>query len=341
MKVHYNGTPINTKIANIEASPDFMNPQNSFPFNSEQLPNLNPETRGDYARHTLYGLNVFLNEMVQQFPLILGFAQIDSVDPSAKPALLTAREEVLKIARQETARVQLSQDNVACGATLCLNATVMTSFDAPPGNPGPVGVGHKFPSGVGFRRAFIELRVLGDNDEVLWASGQTDSLGVIVDRQGQPLPTEFFQDVLGCPARANVQCYQPHYQVINQEDQVQIYEELHLNANPSDVDARFNTSFLHRYYKVKDNRILPAGWRSNFVDPTGRLADVNIPAATGPDALAASDPDYPSDRLTRTRGRHGSLRDSASRSNRTAGQKGYGNALLSSHAPVLPEPALQ
>ena len=44
-------------------------------------------------------------------------------------------------------------------------------------------VGHKFPSGVGFRRAFVEFSVLDANNKVLWASGRTNGAGVIVDEQ--------------------------------------------------------------------------------------------------------------------------------------------------------------
>ena len=45
-------------------------------------------------------------------------------------------------------------------------------------------VGHKFPSGVGFRRAFIEFEVLDAKGKPLWASGRTNGAGVIVDDEG-------------------------------------------------------------------------------------------------------------------------------------------------------------
>src|SRR6185436_14713470 len=47
-------------------------------------------------------------------------------------------------------------------------------------------VGHKFPSGVGFRRAFLEFTVFDANGNKLWSSGQTNSMGVIVDQAGTP-----------------------------------------------------------------------------------------------------------------------------------------------------------
>ena len=41
--------------------------------------------------------------------------------------------------------------------------------------------GHKLPSGVGFRRAFVAFSVLDQNGETLWESGRTNAAGVLVD----------------------------------------------------------------------------------------------------------------------------------------------------------------
>ncbi len=49
--------------------------------------------------------------------------------------------------------------------------------------------------------------------------------------------------------------YQPHYEIIEKQAQVQIYEELSQNA-----DSKFTTSFIHRVKHIKDNRLLPRGW---------------------------------------------------------------------------------
>jgi hypothetical protein len=123
--------------------------------------------------------------------------------------------------------------------------------------------GHHFPSGVGFRRAFLELRVLDAAGKTLWVSGATDDLGIILGADGKPLPTEFFAEIDG------EQSFQPHWQVIERPDQVQIYEELSKSPPP---ESRFTTSFLSLYERVKDNRLQPLGWRRD-----GPWAEVTEP----------------------------------------------------------------
>src|SRR5262249_35441467 len=107
--------------------------------------------------------------------------------------------------------------------------------------------GHRFPSGVGFRRAFLELQSTMDG-KAFWSSGTTNDKDEITDFNGKVLPTESFAGGK----------YQPHFSQANpirSSDQVQIYEEL-----TEDVNHQFTTSFTRRDYEVKDNRLLPAGW---------------------------------------------------------------------------------
>lgn len=229
-----------------------------------------------YSRHTLYGLNVFFNEIAQQFPLILGIRQIDHENSGARPALFTAREAVLTQAREQTANVNIlsTGDDAPKLANGILTAQVRVDNLT----------GHKMPSGVGFRRAFVEFLVYEVGNPVpIWASGSTNNLGVIQDRWhedplARPLKSEFLCEQSGpypagdpcnetagvCYAKANNQCYQPHYgginhRVISFEDQVQIFEELQQNNNP-DKGPQFTTSFLERFFEIKDNRLLPQGW---------------------------------------------------------------------------------
>src|SRR6185369_8612398 len=112
-------------------------------------------------------------------------------------------------------------------------------------------VGHRLPSGVGFRRLILEFDVVDADERVVWSSGRTNSLGVIVDENGEPLPSEFH----AVDPLSGEQAYQPHYQVIDSQSRAQIYEEL-----LQDSAGAFTTSFLARVTDVKDNRLLPAGW---------------------------------------------------------------------------------
>src|SRR5205085_3663498 len=81
-------------------------------------------------------------------------------------------------------------------------------------------VGHKFPSGVGFRRAFLEFSVLDVNNKVLWSSGRTNAAGILIDEKGAPIAGEMWwnQD---CSARIDpdARIHQPHYQEITRQDQ--------------------------------------------------------------------------------------------------------------------------
>jgi hypothetical protein len=104
----------------------------------------------------------------------------------------------------------------------------------------------------------------------------TNKNGEIIDRRtGKPLPTEYFDG----------HKYQHHYEVVDAEDQVQIYEELTKDAN-----GNFTTSFIRRDQEVKDNRILPLGWKPDGPQP-GVLPKFFL-EATHPKGNAEHDPDY-------------------------------------------------
>ena len=136
--------------------------------------------------------------------------------------------------------------------------------------------GHSFPSGVAFRRAFLEFRVLDSRGNTLWVSGQTSPDGVILDNSGAPLVTEFFTP--------NQQVYQPHYNQANpitRDDQVQIYEELAVSP-----EGDITTSFLNIDEVIKNNRLLPQGWSatgpsSEITKPVGVNGDPNYGDGSG------------------------------------------------------------
>jgi len=263
MPSEFHGDPLNPnpqlafKIANIE---DVTFPE--VPFLAPAA-DITMQTQQPYARHALLGNNVFALEMFSQFRNQLGLYDQDPYIPfdaaQTISGLDTAISESIDQASNRTAIVKVLTAAIS-GSTLSADVTVTNL------------AGHGFPSGVGFRRAFVNFQVLDANGNELWASGDTSPDGVIVDANGQPLATEFFS--------LFQQRFQPHFwkgNPITRPDQVQIYEEL-----VTDPQGLLTTSFLSLDRKVKENRLQPQGWSVNGPDA----------AETGPIGGAANDPDY-------------------------------------------------
>ncbi|HKD80444.1 MAG TPA: hypothetical protein VKH81_12175 [Candidatus Angelobacter sp.] len=224
-----------------------------------------------YRRHELLGANGFLQEMFLQ------------------PVNENGNNDVLGVRTKDymtgfTTDLDKAVDNVV-QQVQNISATVGIYSLHAQGDRLSVQVivnnlaGHRFPSGVGFRRAFLQFEAF-NNGARFFVSGNTNDMGQIVDSSGNVLPTESF---------ANGQ-YQPHFSQANpitRSDQVQIYEELTEDAN-----HQITTSFTRRDHVIKDNRLLPAGW-----SPTGP-PDLKIPEfylqATLPEGDAAKDPIYTS-----------------------------------------------
>ncbi len=235
-----------------------------------------------FARHQLQGLNVTLLEMFRQYMApyksngsnilaneILGVRQNDYM--SGLDDLSTAIDAFVQQARNSTAEVSVSPATIS-NQKLIADVKVTNK------------TGHRLPSGVGFRRAFLEFRVVDNaTGKTVWCSGCTNELGVITKSgaaDSDRLPSELF-DVYNdgskpadrgyptpCNSKyipgTNPQYYQPHYfwdpqknagAAITRQDQVQIYEELNLN-----ILCQMTTSFLRRDFQLKDNRLLPFGW---------------------------------------------------------------------------------
>lgn len=230
--------------------------------------------REGYKRHNFVGLNAYMVEMLSQFSTEMGMSRTDPMTSATNGAQLTLDTMALQAAN-ETADVtlSLSADSDA------LNATVTVTNKT----------GHRLPSGVGFRRAFLEVRATGADGATLWCSGCSNAAGVIVGADGQPLKTEFLDVV---PEGATEALYQPHHSTITDQDQVQIYEELTQNA-----ERVFTSSFVHRVYHPKDNRLTPHGTLTPGTDAfTAKFGDSEVTAAfmkaTLPEGSAKDDPNF-------------------------------------------------
>jgi hypothetical protein len=208
----------------------------------------------------------------EQFPDILGIRTSDYMYGEAVPGLLTAQSSGYDLARRETATIEVTS---VTRTEVALEAAVSVQNLA----------GHGFPSGVGFRRAFLTFEVLDTAGKVIWASGRMNTAGAIVRGLSEDvLPTEFFYD-----ETTRKQVFQPHYDVINDEGQVQIYEEV-----IADPEGKITTSFVGLDQVLKNNRLLPKGWRADgpfgeFTRPHGDAERdpeyVNKSGATGADRI--------------------------------------------------------
>jgi len=284
------GSPTRSRIASIQQYSSF--PQADFTSAPEDI---DLPVRDHFARHTLVGLNLFLVKLAQQFPDILGIrtADIDLGD-RAVPPLKYTEGAILAQARHRTARLSATPE-IRDGA---LHAAVEVENLA----------GHRFPSGVGFRRAFLTLEVLDRDGGLLWASGRTDRIGRLVDQSGQPLDGEEWWTP-DCSARIapEERRHQPHFQTITRQDQAQIYQEL-VSAPPqtepgapapvcghdAEPQGALTTSFLSICAVVKDNRLLPHG-----LLPLAQRQQIAAALGAGPDLAAdvaakavGDDPDY-------------------------------------------------
>lgn len=112
--------------------------------------------------------------------------------------------------------------------------------------------GHKFPSGYPARRAFVELVVENVDGDTLFRSGGWDQ--------------EY--EVMGHDAS-----WEPHHDVIRNEDQAQIYEMV-----MSDVNGDKTTVLERAKESLKDNRLAPLGFTTSHPSYDTMLV-VGVPAA--------------------------------------------------------------
>jgi hypothetical protein len=115
--------------------------------------------------------------------------------------------------------------------------------------------GHKFPSGAGFRRAFVKFEVLDGGGNVIWVSGQTNPYGAICDGACVENADGTYNLVQSEVTGGDPAKLQPHYEVVTKQSQVQVYEVQAMN----DLGT-LTSSTLALFHDAKDNRLLPRGF---------------------------------------------------------------------------------
>lgn len=183
------------------------------------------EPRSPFGRHTFAGANAYMLDLLADHAAWLGAA---------------ATPEGLRAASDE------SEATLRSAVTLSLEVHVVEGT--------LVGLvhlenhaGHRFPTSYPTRRAFVRFTIEGADGGVLFLSGRTDEAGGLVDADGARL------DYPGSLS--------PHYQVVQAQDQVQVYE-----AVMGDADGRVTHALLRATRYLKDDRLLPRGWSETHPD---------------------------------------------------------------------------
>jgi len=223
------GRPIETRIAHNPGGRDF--------------PFLRP--REPFGRHVFVGGNVLVLQLLRDHgPELLATAPREAFAAT----LAAAREQLTT----RTARVAVG-DLKPTADRLRFRVDVVNL------------TGHKFPTGHPSRRAWLRVRVLDEAGRALFASGDWDATGRLVDGSGHVPATE--ED--GGPV-------QPHRTVVAADDEVARFR-----AVMADSKGAATYRLLRGADWWVDDRLLPRGW-----DPEHADAGPTRPVGT------ADDPDF-------------------------------------------------
>jgi hypothetical protein len=181
--------------------------------------------REPFGQHHFVGGNGFMLRMLRDNGAALGVtAEAAHFDDT--------------LARTET---QLLEGTATLGVTATLEGEELTATVEVASL-----VGHKLPSGLPSRRAWLHLVV-------------RDRRGATVFESGRPLPDGRIE---GNDADADPQAFEPHHDLITSAGQVQIYEPVML-----DTDGGVTWTLLRADSYAKDNRLLPSGFDKATASP--------------------------------------------------------------------------
>ena len=182
------------------------------------------QPRDSVNRHVFRGGNFFMQRIFARYGDELG------VQATSQQFSTAARRTIDHL---ETSSARMRLDSVSVRDQR-LTATVAVTNLA----------GHKLPTAYPSRRAWIHLTVRDRNGRVVFESGALNPDGSISGNDNDRNPRAF----------------EPHYDQIAREEEVQIYEAIMV-----DPDGTVTTGLLEAIRFTKDNRILPKGFTKGDV----------------------------------------------------------------------------
>ncbi len=175
--------------------------------------------RENFAQHHFVGGNITMLRLMRR--------NIPALKLTASSADFSATiERTIKQLQDKTARIKIIKVRRE-GSMLTAEVEVRNM------------AGHKFPTGIPGRRAWIHFSV-------------RDKAGNMLFESGRPLKGDL---IAGNDNDVNINTYEPHYEVITNPKQVQIYETI-----MADTDGRVTYTLLRAASFLKDNRLLPKGF---------------------------------------------------------------------------------
>jgi hypothetical protein len=177
------------------------------------------DPRADVSRHTFRGANFWMLQVFNRFRAELGVETLP---------------QELELAAQDT-RAQLEQDSASLSIERAARYGDSLIIDVRVGNRG----GHKLPTAYPSRRVWLHVRAADAGGRTAFESGAVGTDGAIAGNDNDADPLAF----------------EPHYAELTSADQVQIYENVMVDA-----DGAVTTGLLSGIRYVKDNRLLPEGF---------------------------------------------------------------------------------
>jgi hypothetical protein len=227
----------------------------------------NAPERSPFGQHEMVGSNEYLLELLKKYSDILGISN------STNTAGFETKQAETKAILATAATLTIGSTTInSGGGTLSIPVSITNHS------------GHKLPTSYPSRRLWLHTKIT-DNGSVIFESGAVDAAGRIAKDDAftsdNCLRIEKDDSTFDYTT-----CFEPHYDVITDANQVQIYETV-----LGDVNQDITHVLLHARQYKKDNRILPrgftlAGQHLNPVDPN--LYDDGI------FGLAESDVDFTS-----------------------------------------------
>jgi len=172
--------------------------------------------RNNFAIHDLVGANKLMLDILNNNKTQLGVLSNNFAETIAKTDTMLKSAATVSVIDQQSAAGTLD-------FTLRIDSTT----------------GHKLPSAYPSRRAFLHVRVLNEQNQAVWESGKVNADGSIE----------------GVDADEQEGVFEPHYDLITSQDQVQVYEAIMGNYL-----GEVTYTLLRGKEYLKDNRILPAGF---------------------------------------------------------------------------------